>query len=117
VIRLGLRNVLAGRQRMVLVIGAVVIGIAIVCGTLVFSDTLRAAFRQQFLGASQGAELVVSSRADEASSISAPAPMPAALVSRIGGLPGVSAAAGQIRAAATIVAPDGKAVTSLGAPT
>jgi hypothetical protein len=61
---------------MALVAGAVVIGVAIVCGTLVFSDTIRAAFRQQFVGASTGAELVVSSLADEASSISAPAAIP-----------------------------------------
>jgi putative ABC transport system permease protein len=99
---------------MALVAGAVVIGVAIVCGTLVFSDTIRAAFRQQFVGASTGAELVVSSLADEASSISAPAAIPDSLVRRIRLLAGVSAAAGQIRAPATIVGRDGKAITSLG---
>jgi putative ABC transport system permease protein len=115
VVRLGLRNVFARRGRMVLVTGAVVIGVAIVCGTLVFTDTIRAAFRQQFLGSSTGAELVISSLADEASSISAPAAIPDSLVRRIRQLAGVSAAAGQIRAPATIVGRNGKVITTLGA--
>jgi putative ABC transport system permease protein len=92
------------------------LGVSIACGTLVFSDTIRSAFRQQFLGNARGAELVVASRADEAASTSAPAEIPDRLVRRIRRLPGVSAAAGQIRGSATILSPDGNAITSLGAP-
>lgn len=96
---------------------AVLIGVSIVCGTLVFSDTLRAAFRQQLVGGTKGAELVVSSRADNASQISAPATIPTALTKRIRRLSGVSAAAGQIRRPATIVGRNGKPVTTLGTQT
>jgi putative ABC transport system permease protein len=109
--------VLAWRRRTALVTLAVVLGVSIVCGTLVFSDTIRSAFRQQFLGNARGAELVVASRADEAASISAPATIPDLLVRRIRELSGVSAADGQIRGQATILTPDGKTITSLGAPT
>jgi putative ABC transport system permease protein len=117
VFRLAVRNLLANRRRTALVVLAVMIGVSIVCGTLVFSDTLRAAFRQQLLGGTQGAELVVSSRADEASPISAPASIRSSLVRRIRLVPGVAAAAGQIRGAATIVGRDGQPVTTLGAQT
>jgi putative ABC transport system permease protein len=109
--------VLAWRRRTAFVTLAVVLGVSIACGTLVFSDTIRSAFRQQFLGNARGAQLVVASRADESASISTPATIPDLLARRIRRLPGVSAVAGQIRGPATILTPNGKAITTLGAPT
>lgn len=96
---------------------AVFLGVSMVCGTLVFTDTIRAAFRQQFVSAASGADVVVSSRVDEGSSISAPAPLPTSLIAQIRKLPGVAAANGQVRQPATIVGRNGGPVKSLGGST
>jgi putative ABC transport system permease protein len=117
VIRFALRNLLARRRRAALTAMAVFVGVAMVSGTLVFTDTIHSAFRQLFTNAATGADVVVASRQDLSSPISAPASMPASLVAQIRTLPGVAAAYGQVEDTATIVGRNGKAITSFGAPT
>jgi putative ABC transport system permease protein len=116
-IRFALRNLLARGRRTALMALAVFVGVAMVSGTLVFTDTIHSAFRQLFTHAAAGADVVVASRQDLSSPISAPASMPSSLVSQIRTLPGVSAAYGQVQDTATIVGRNGKAITSTGAPT
>jgi putative ABC transport system permease protein len=117
VTRFALRNLLARRRSAALTAVAVLVGVAMVSGTLVFTDTIHSAFRQSFSNSASGADVIVASRQDLSSPISAPASMSVSLVKRIRRLPGVAAAEGQIQDTATIVGRNGKAITSIGAPT
>ena len=114
---LTLRNIVMRRERAALTALAVFLGVSMICGTFVFTDTIRAAFREQFTNAARGAVVVVSSRQDVSSAISAPAPMPTSLIRRIRALPGAAAAQGQMQGVATIVGRNGKPIKSLGSQT
>jgi putative ABC transport system permease protein len=116
-IRFVLRNLVARRRRSALTAVAVFVGVSMISGTFVFTDTINAAFRQLFTSAATGADVIVASRQDVSSPLTAPASIPSSLVARIHSLPDVSAVYGQVQDAATIVGRDGKALTSLGAPT
>ena len=93
------------------------VGVSMISGTFVFTDTINAAFRQLFTNAATGADVIVASRQDISSPISAPASISAGLVRQIRALPGVAAAQGQVQDTATIVGRNGKAISSIGAPT
>jgi putative ABC transport system permease protein len=96
---------------------AVLLGVAIISGTFVFTDTIRAAFQQLFAHANAGADAIVSGREDVTSASSAPASIPAGLVGKIRQLPGVRSASGQISDVATIIGRNGKVVRGNGSPT
>src|SRR5438128_2169036 len=96
---------------------AVLLGVSMISGTFVFTDTIHAAFKELFTDTAKGADAVVSSRQDIGSAMSAPASMPVSLVRAIQSLPGVAAAQGQITDVASIVGRDGKVIKSTGAPT
>ena len=94
---------------------AVVLGVSMISGTFVFTDTINAAFRQLFSDSGRGADAVVTSRQDPTSFSNATAPVPTALVTRIRRLPGVGKAEGQVSDFASIVGRDGKVIRSSGA--
>jgi putative ABC transport system permease protein len=116
-LRFTLRSLISHRRRASLTGLAVVIGVSMITGTLVFTDTINAAFHDLFRSSSQGAQVVVSSRQNIASAISAPANLPASLITRFDQLPGVGAAEGQIDDTATIVGNNGKVIKTTGLPT
>ena len=112
-----LRALLARGPRTLITALTVAFGVAIVTGALVFTDTTHAAYGRLFASADRGAQLIVSARqsagtrlasaSNAAQTSGAPAIAPAVLA-RIRAVPGVSAAAGQIIAPATIVGSDGR---------
>ena len=102
-----LRSLLARRRRAGLSTLAVMVGVAIVAGTFVFTDTIHAALRHLLRDTTSGAKVVVSSPQGPYAPANPPADIPARLVSRIRSLPGVAAVEGQISDTATIVARDG----------
>jgi putative ABC transport system permease protein len=112
-----LRSLFARRRRAALTSLAVLLGVAMVAGTFVFTDTIHRAFRQLFTAESRGAEVIVSSPQGPYSATDPPANMSAALASRIGRLPGVAAAQGQVSGEAAVIAKNGQIVKSTGAPT
>ncbi len=116
-IRVTLRSLFARRRRAALTAVAVLLGVSIISGTFVFTDTINAAFRQLFSATAKGADVIVSSRQDISSAQSAPASMPVSLVSSIRRLAGVASAQGQVSDTATIVDRNGKAIRRTGAPT
>jgi putative ABC transport system permease protein len=115
--RFALRSLFARRRRAALTAVAVLLGVSMIAGTFVFTDTIHAAFHRTFGGATSGAAVIVSSRQGSSLAASAPATMPVSLVERIRRLPGVSAAQGQVIDLATIVGRDGKPIRQLGAQT
>src|ERR1700722_16509440 len=100
--RFALRNLLARRRRAALTAVAVFVGVSMISGPFVFTDTINAAFHQLFANAATGANVIVASRQDISSPISAPAAISSGLVRQIRTLPGVAAAQGQVQDTATI---------------
>ncbi|MFJ3903340.1 ABC transporter permease [Streptomyces sp. NPDC090025] len=102
VLRTSLRNFLAHKGRMALSAVAVLLSVAFVCGTLVFSDTMNTTFDKLF--ATTASDLTVSpapaagaeGEDDENPQSGRPATLPAALVERVGRVDGVKAATGVV---------------------
>ncbi|MFF4158447.1 ABC transporter permease [Streptomyces sp. NPDC001678] len=88
VLKTSLRNVLAHKGRMALSAVAVLLSVAFVCGTLVFTDTMNATFDKLF--ASTAADVSVSpKKADDAQETGRPETVPASLAPRLAGVAGV----------------------------
>ncbi|MDJ0382513.1 ABC transporter permease [Streptomyces sp. G-G2] len=122
-IKASLRNFLAHKGRMALSTLAVLLGVAFVSGTLVFSDTINAAFTS--LSASTAADVTIKPKQafipeveDRALSGETPT-LPADVVAKVAAVPGVRAAHGQISLQnLTVVDKDNKPVgPTTGAPT
>jgi putative ABC transport system permease protein len=121
VIRVTLRG-LAGRKfRAALTALAVVLGVAMVSGTFVLTDTIDKAFNAIFTESYANTDAAISGKAPdisfEGTSADAPA-IPATLLERVRALPSVEAATGSVadETATKILKPDGKAINTQGAP-
>jgi len=121
VIRVALRG-LAGRKfRAALTAIAVVLGVAMVSGTFVLTDTIDKAFDAIFFESYANTDAAISGKAPdisfEGSTAEAPA-VPASLLERVRQLDGVEAATGSVvdESATKILKADGKAINTQGAP-
>lgn len=112
-----LRNLVARRRRAAMTALAVILGVAMISGTYIFTDTIHSAFRQLFSGATRGTTVIISSRQNLSSPVNAPAKTHIQTVSLIRGLPGVAGAVGEISNVATIIGRDGKPIENTYAPT
>jgi putative ABC transport system permease protein len=102
VLKLALKGVLAHKLRLAMTALAIVLGVAFVSGTYVFTDSITASFRSLFEGVNSRIDLYVqgvsefgvgSNRIDEA------------LVEQVGAIPGVLTAAPSVEGVAQLVAP------------
>jgi putative ABC transport system permease protein len=112
---------LAGRKiRALLTAFAVVIGVAMVSGTFVLTDTIQKAFDGIFSASYEQTDAVIAGKEIVKGSQSGAATVPASLLARVRALPEVQAAGGTIAAIesnhAEIIGRDGKVVGSGGAP-
>ena len=112
---------LAGRKvRAVLTAFAVVIGVTMVSGTLVLTDTMQKAFDGIFTASYQQTDAVIAGKEIVKGSESGAATVPASLLTKVRGLPEVAAAGGTIAPEpsnkAEISGRDGKPIGSDGAP-
>ncbi|MFE9412428.1 ABC transporter permease [Streptomyces sp. NPDC006704] len=122
VLKTSMRNFLAHKGRMALSAVAVLLSVAFVCGTLVFTDTMNTTFDKLF--AATGSDVTVSPKsADDDQNGGArtgkPDTLPASLVERIAKAPGVGKAEGGVSSASVTVV-NGKNENmgaSTGAPT
>ena len=119
--RVALRGLLGRRLRAALTAIAVVIGVAMVSGTYILTDTIRAAFTTVFTEAYKHADAVVTGRSaigtGSGSDSRGQAPsLSASLLTRIRALPQVAQASGSIADSAQLVGHDGKVISSHGAP-
>jgi putative ABC transport system permease protein len=117
VVTFALRGLVARRRRAGLSAIAVMVGVAMVAGTFVFTDTIHAALNRLVRDSSGGAEVVVSGRQGLYSTTNPAATMPSALLKRVRRLPGVAAAQGQISDTATIVGRDKRVLKTGPEPT
>ncbi|MDU0303727.1 ABC transporter permease [Streptomyces sp. PAL114] len=99
VLKTSMRNFLAHKGRMALSAVAVLLSVAFVCGTLVFTDTMSTTFDKLF--AATSSDVTVSSKdADDGGETTAgngrPPVIPAAVVDRVRGAEGVKSAEGTV---------------------
>ncbi|MEU7134757.1 FtsX-like permease family protein [Streptomyces sp. NPDC046261] len=89
VLKTSFRNFLAHKGRMALSAIAVLLSVAFVCGTLVFTDTMNATFDKLF--ASTASDVAVSPKKnDDAQETGRPQTLPASLQAKLATVPGVA---------------------------
>jgi putative ABC transport system permease protein len=120
VTRVALRGLLGRKLRAVLTAFAIVIGVAMVSGTFVLTDTIKSAFTTVFTTVYQNTDAVISGKSAISSSNNGNSPttpsLPASLLPRVRALPSVALASGGISDSAQLVGRNGKVISSGGAP-
>ncbi|WP_455359001.1 ABC transporter permease [Streptomyces sp. SYSU K21746] len=121
VLKTSMRNFVAHKGRMALSAVAVLLSVAFVCGTLVFTDTMNTTFDKLF--AVTSADVTVSPKSakegEEISQTGRPETLPASVVAKVAEADGVKAAEGAVVSmSVTVVNSDNKNMGSTtGAPT
>jgi putative ABC transport system permease protein len=115
--RIALRGLLARRMRSALTALAVLLGVTMISGTFVLTDTIKKAFDDLFVAQNRGADAVVSAKKAVDSDFTRPPALDARVLDRIRALPEVENTGGQLNDIAAVVGKDGKVIQSGGAPT
>jgi putative ABC transport system permease protein len=119
--RVALKGLLGRKLRASLTAIAVVIGVAMVSGTYILTDTIQAAFNTVFTEAYKNAAAVVTGKSaignGNGSDNRGQAPsLPASLLTKVRALPEVAQASGSIQDSAQLVGHNNKVISSHGAP-
>src|SRR5690242_14131827 len=102
---------LAGRKlRAILTALAIVLGVAMVSGTYVLTDTIKAGFGAVFTSVYKKTDAVITGKSAIGGSTVAPPSFSVALLPRVKALPGVEDAAGGIGDQAQLVGRNGKVI-------
>jgi putative ABC transport system permease protein len=104
--RVAVKGLLGRKARAILTSLAIVLGVAMVSGTFVLTDTIKKAFDGVFDSAYSQTDVVVSGKEIVKTSTSRPT-VSQSLVARVRALPGVAAAAGNVTGSVKLVDEDG----------
>ena len=120
-IRVALRGIAGRKLRTVLTATAIVLGVAMMSGAYVLTDTIDKAFDAIFVESYAGTDAVITGQ-DAGISFegeqSQPAPVPEDVLDRVRAVDGVEVAAGSVSDFQTkLLGPDGEAIETGGAPT
>ncbi len=116
--RVTIKGLLAHKLRLALTALAIVLGVTFIAGTFVLTDTLHNTFDTLFGNIYQNIDFQVRGVAQFGNGGTATRnPVPESLLSTVESVPGVEAADGSVTGYAQYVAPDGKAISTGGAPT
>jgi putative ABC transport system permease protein len=111
---------LAGRKlRAALTAVAIMLGVAMISGTYILTDTIKAAFSTVFTTVYAKTDAVVTGKVafgNNSNSNNLPPSFPQSLLGKVRNLPGVEAAQGGITDVASLVGRDGKVISGHGAP-
>ncbi|TQK45018.1 putative ABC transport system permease protein [Streptomyces sp. SLBN-118] len=107
--RTALRNVLAHKARLLMTVLAVMLGVAFVSGTLVFTDTLGNAYRKQSAKSYDNVAVAVTTHADQSDMEKNPG-IDTRTLEKIRGLDGVAGATGRVSGFAGVADQDGKLI-------
>ncbi|MBA2742541.1 MAG: ABC transporter permease, partial [Actinobacteria bacterium] len=118
--RVALRGLFGRKLRTALTALAIVLGVAMISGTYVLTDSIDQAFDRIFTDIREGSNAVISGRSafdlSEGSGVTEPT-FDESLLAEVQGLPAVAAAEGSVDSdAAQLIGDDGKAVVYGGAP-
>jgi putative ABC transport system permease protein len=117
VITVALKGLLGRKLRALLTAISIVLGVAMISGTYVLTDTIKAAFGTVFNQVYKNTDAVITGKSaigGNANQGVTPPSLPESLLQRVRGLPGVSEAEGGITDEAKLVGRDNKVVTSKG---
>ncbi len=114
-----IKGLLAHKLRLALTALAIVLGVTFVSGTLVLTDTLRQTFTSLFGNVYQNIDFVVRAKPafNGPAGTATRGPIPQSIEATVQSVPGVEYAEGTVSGYAQLVAPDGKAIQTGGAPT
>jgi putative ABC transport system permease protein len=112
-----MRGLLARKLRTFLTGFAVVLGVAFVAGTFVFTDTIDNSFKDLFERAHKGEDVSIEAHQAVKQDFGAAPTMSASTLDKVKGLPGVKAAEGDVSADGTLLDRHGKPILSGGPPT
>ena len=116
--RVTIKGLLAHKLRLALTALAIVLGVTFIAGTFVLTDTLHNTFDTLFGNIYQNIDFQVRGVAQFGSGGTATRnPVPESLLATVQRVPGVEAADGSVTGYAQYIAPDGKAISTGGAPT
>ena len=114
--KVAVRGLLARKVRAALTATAILLGVMMIAGTYVLTDTINASFDDIFQAASEGIDVKVTPHETvELDDEGEPLPLDASVLEQVKAVPGVQAASGNIFDDIAILGDDGKAVSS-GAP-
>ena len=118
--RVALKGLLGRKLRASLTAVAVVLGVAMISGTYILTDTIKGAFSTVFTRAYQNADAVVTGKSaigtDNNNGRATPPTLPAALLRQIQGIPQVGLASGSVADQVGLVGHDNKVIARGGAP-
>jgi len=117
VLKVALKGLLTRKLRTALTGFAVVIGVAFVAGTFVFTDTIDASFKDLFERTQKGTDVSVQARLAVEQDFAEPPTMPKDTLDRVRTVPGVEEAAGFVSHDVTLLDRKGKPILSNGPPT
>jgi putative ABC transport system permease protein len=110
-IRIVLRGIRTRKLRTILTALAILLGVAMIAGTFVLTDTIKVAFDQIFTQGNKGVAASITGKKVVTARDSKPPPISASLVEQITKVPGVAAVDGSVQSdAAQILNDKGKAV-------
>ena len=116
-IRIAWRSLTAHKLRTFLTTLAILLGVAMICGTYVLSDQIDRGFKQIFSDAYKGTDVTVTRKASfTGEMVGATAGLPQSMVAQVRAVDGVAEAAGYVSSSAA-VAVRGKVVETGGSPT
>ena len=115
-----LKGLLGRKARATLTAIAIVLGVAMVSGTYILTDTIQSAFSTVFTQANKNSDAVVSGKSAIGGNDNGPnsvtPSVPESLLTQIRGLPAVAQASGGISDSAQLIGHNGKVISRGGAP-
>jgi putative ABC transport system permease protein len=118
-VRFALKGLLGRKLRTILTALAIVLGVAMVAGTFMLTDSIDKAFDSIFTDVRQGSNAVISGKTafdvSQGGGSSTPS-LDESLLPEVRGLPDVAAAEGSVDGEAQLIGEDGKAIVYGGAP-
>ena len=116
-IRIAWRSLTAHKLRTILTTLAILLGVAMICGTYVLSDQIDKGFKNIFTDAYKGIDVAVARKAEFSGQMTgATAGLPESMIDEVRGVDGVAEAYGYVTGMGA-VAVDGKVVSTGGSPT
>ncbi|HLY93972.1 MAG TPA: FtsX-like permease family protein [Gaiellaceae bacterium] len=117
-IRVALRGLLGRKLRAILTAVAIVLGVAMISGTYVLTDTIKAAFGTVFTQVYKNTDAVITAKnaISNNNNNGLPPSFSESLLPKVQALPGVAEATGGVSDFAYLVGRDGKVISGHGAP-
>jgi putative ABC transport system permease protein len=116
-IRTALKTIFAHKLRLVLTAISVMIGVAFIAGTFIFTDTINQTFTDLFDDQFAGQDVIVQGEAEFDVGFSGPPPIEETVLDTVLGVQGVAAAEGSAGGFALIYDSNGEAIVPTGPPT